>query len=218
MLRQSDSLAEKIYDISATISPKIPVFPGDPRPRVLPRIRICDGAPYNVSELSLGSHTGTHIDAPYHFEPRGKTVEELSLDALTGRCTVVEIPSAKIIEVKHVQNLNLKKIPRVLFKTRNSKLWGKTFRKDFTSLSPEAAKVLVTKGVRLVGIDYLSVEQFGSQDFPTHHTLLRAGIVILEGLMLAAIKPGNYDLVALPLKLKGADGSPARAILRQRNR
>ena len=206
-------LATKIHDISCTISPALPVFPGDPPPRVRRRIQMSRGAPYNVSELVLGSHTGTHIDAPYHFEPRGKTIEKLSLDILVGPCCVVEISKAKVITRAHVDALSLNGVKRVLFKTRNSRFWGKKFHRSFTYIASDAAEALVQKGVQLVGIDYLSVEKFGSKDFATHHALLRRGIVILEGLALAKIKPGKYQLVALPLKIRGGDGSPARAIL-----
>lgn len=170
------------------------------------------GAPYNVSQLQLGSHTLTHIDAPYHFEPSGKTVDELPLDVLVGPCRVFEIRGAAIT-CEHIRALNLRRTTRVLFKTRNSESWSKRFKKSFTYITPDAANALVEKGVRLVGIDYLSVEKFGSKDFSTHHSFLRNGVVILEGLNLAKVRPGPYTLVALPLKIEGGDGSPARAIL-----
>ena len=171
------------------------------------------GHPYNVSQLMMGSHTGTHIDAPYHFEPNGRTIDEISLDACIGPCRVVEIPDAVAITERHVAAANLGKTGRILFKTRNSKLWGKKFQRNFTYITPDAAKFLVKRGVRLVGIDYLSVEQFGSEDFMTHHTLLRKRVVILEGIDLSRVKPGDYDLIVLPLKILGGDGSPSRALL-----
>ena len=166
----------------------------------------------------MGSHTGTHIDAPYHFLRQGRTVDKLPLKSLIGPCRVFEIPGANKITARHIKQLDLDNVTRVLFKTRNSLAWGKSFNKSFTYISSEAAQILVQRKVRLVGVDYLSVEKFGSRDFATHLILLRHGVVILEGLMLKGIKPGGYDLVALPLKIKGGDGSPARAILVQRGR
>ena len=206
-------MPSKIHDISVSISRFLPVFPGDPPVEVKPRIRISRGAPCNVSQLILGSHTGTHIDAPYHFEDSGKTVDELSLDVLVGPCKVFAMPDVRAITATQIAKLDLRDTSRVLFKTRNGRLWGKGFCRSFTYLTPDGAKALVEKGVRLVGIDYLSVEKFGSKDFATHHTLLRRNVVILEGLDLSKIKPGNYTLVALPLKIAGGDGSPARVVL-----
>lgn len=171
------------------------------------------GDPYNVSQLLMGSHTGTHIDAPYHFEPRGGTIDKIPLDACVGPCRVIAIPGAMAIMEEHVAAAKLGNSGRVLFKTRNSGLWEKKFHKDFTYITPGAAKALVRKGVRLVGIDYLSVEQFGSKDFATHHTLLRKKVVILEGIDLSQVRPGDYDLIVLPLKIEGGDGSPSRALL-----
>ena len=205
----------RIYDITNTISPELPVFPGDPPASITPRFQMTEGDPYNVSLLAMGSHTGTHIDAPYHFEPEGNTVDNIPLDACLGPCRVVEVPKAMAITPEHVASVDLGRNGRVLFKTRNSGLWAKKFRKDFAYITPEAARHLVSQGVRLVGIDYLSVEQFGSKDFATHHALLRSQVVILEGINLSQVKAGDYELIVLPLKICDGDGSPSRALLLQ---
>lgn len=208
----------KYFDITIPVSNDVPIYEGDPKARVESFMRLADGAAANVSQLCCGVHTGTHVDAPNHFIEGTRRVEDLEFDKLVGPCRVVEIDH-KIdgIALEHLRGIA--GAERVLFKTRNSEFWNepeKGFRTDFTYITPEAAKVLAISGVKLVGIDYLSVEQFGSKDFATHIALLEKEVVILEGVDLRNVPPGDYDLICLPLKYLGGegDGAPARTILR----
>ena len=210
----------KIFDISLTISPDLPVWPGDP-PVELERIESMDeGAQANVSCLNVGVHVGTHVDAPHHFLNDGRTVEQLPLDVLIGLCYVTQLPDG--IEAITAEVLDGTSLPtnvtRILFGTRNSKLWsgGRTeFQEDFVAVTEDGAEWLVEHGIQLVGVDYLSVAPYGDSA-PTHTILLQAGIVVIEGLDLSAVPRGFYDLYCLPLKLYGSDGAPARAILIQK--
>jgi arylformamidase len=211
----------KIYDISVPVAPGVtPVYEGDPGIEVGSWHSIARGDAANVSVLNLGAHTGTHVDAPAHFIEGAPGVISLRLDALVGEARVVEIPSdARAVGESHVREFVPEGCARVLFKTRNSDFWDDPrgrFREDFTYIEPAAARALVSRGVRLVGIDYLSVERFGSEDFGTHQTLLSAGVVILEGLDLRAVAPGAYELICLPLRIAAGsgDGAPSRAVLR----
>ena len=206
-----------IYDISLSISPSLPVWPGDPSVELQQVESIDKGAHANVSHLSAGVHTGTHVDAPHHFLNDGRTVEQLPLDVLTGPCYVAQLPD----DIDAITAEVLAGIPlaegttRLLFGTRNSHLWANevdVFQADFVAITEDGAEWLVAHGIRLVGVDYLSVAPYG-ESTPTHTVLLKAGAVILEGLNLSQVPRGFYDLYCLPLKLKGADGAPARAIL-----
>ncbi|PKN95393.1 MAG: cyclase [Chloroflexi bacterium HGW-Chloroflexi-6] len=206
-----------IYDISLTVSPTLPVWPGDPPVKMTQTESMAAGAQYNLTRLDISAHTGTHVDAPHHFLNDGRTVETLSLEVLTGPCYVVQLPddvdeiSAEVLERTSLPSGTI----RILFGTRNSKLWArdeKNFQEDFVAISPDGAQWLVAHGIKLVGVDYLSVAPF-SDSVPTHEILLRAGVIALEGLNLSQIPRGFYDLYCLPLKLAGADGAPARAIL-----
>ena len=207
----------KIYDISLTISPAMPVWPGDPPVRMTQTESMDSGAEYNLTRLDISAHTGTHVDAPHHFLNDGRTVENLSLDLLTGPCYLVQLPddvdeiSAEVLERISLPDGML----RILFGTRNSKLWAQgqnQFQEDFVAISEDGAEWLVARGVKLIGVDYLSVAPY-SDSVPTHQVLLRAGVIVLEGLDLSQVPRGFYDLYCLPLKLAGADGAPARAIL-----
>jgi arylformamidase len=206
----------KIFDVSLPISKEMPVYPGDPPVKIQRKATIGkDDAKYNLSRLSFGAHTGTHVDAPFHFLENGSTVDRLPLELLMGRARVVEVTSPRIDETA-LKEFDFTADARVLFKTRNSYLWSQPrFVEDYVYITPGAARVLVNEGIKVVGIDYLSVEQYGSQDFETHLTLLKAGTLIIEGLDLREVEPGDYDLICLPLKIKGGDGSPARVVLRQ---
>jgi arylformamidase len=204
------------YDISLTISPRLPTWPGDPRV-VLERVeKIENGSNANVSRLDMGVHTGTHVDAPYHFLPDGKSVEQLNLNLLSGRAYVLHLPEVDLITAG---TLVAARIPprtrRVLFKTRNSDYWARQeadFQTGFVGISPDGAEYLIRRGVKLVGVDYLSVAPY-KQSRPTHEIFLSAGVVIVEGLDLSRVSQGRYTLYCLPLKLAGSDGAPARAIL-----
>ena len=211
----------RIYDISVPVAPgETPVYPGDPGIEVTPFMQIARGDAANVTLLNFGAHTGTHVDAPAHFIEGAAGLPALPLEAFAGEARVIEIePDARAVEERHVTDETIAGAARVLFKTRNSSFWEDPrgrFREDFTYISPEAARALVGRGVRLVGFDYLSVEKFGSEGFETHLTLLSAGVVIVEGLDLREVPAGLYELVCLPLKITAGsgDGAPARAILR----
>ena len=205
----------RIYDVTVPLSKDVPTFPGDPRFEMDFPHRIEDGKPYNVASLKLGAHSGTHVDAPFHFLRDGRTVDQLPLDVLMGMARVAAVPSRDLIRRADVESAGLAGATRVLFKTRNSgTLRRPEFREDFVALAPEAAAWLVEAGVKLVGVDYLSVEKFGSEDFASHHVLLGAGVVIVEGLDLSEVPPGDYEMACLPLRIVGADGSPARVVLR----
>ncbi len=208
----------RTYDISLTISPELPVWPGDPKV-VLKRVsKISDGANSNVSRLELSVHTGTHLDAPNHFLDQNQTtVDQLSLKTLTGRAYVLHLPDeVDLITRTILENAEIPpRTRRLLLRTRNSHEWAgqaRQFNQDFVGIDASGAEYLTERGVRLVGIDYLSVAPFGDSR-PTHEILLSAGIVVVEGLDLSQISQGRYTLYCLPLKLLGADGSPARAIL-----
>lgn len=209
----------KIYDITIAISDRVPIYKGDPTADVEAVTQISKGAHANVSKMCFGVHTGTHVDAPNHFIDGHRRVDQLDLDKLIGKCRVIKIDeTSDAVLPEHLGDLD--GVERVLFKTRNSAFWNepeKGFRTDFTYISSEAARILVDKGVKLAGIDYLSVEKFGSEDFATHITLLGAEIVIIEGVDLREIAPGDYELICLPLKYTGGggDGAPARTILRE---
>lgn len=210
----------KIYDVTIAVSEVVPTFPGDPKVKIDVCAAIANGDPANVSQIWLGVHTATHVDAPNHFIEGTRRVHELDLYKLVGECQVVELKEdVMAIEPQHVESLN--GIERVLFKTRNSYFWSepeKGFRTDFTYIEPAAAQMLVEKGAKLVGIDYLSVEKFGAKSFDTHIVLLENEVVIIEGLDLREVPAGNYELFCLPLKIVGGtgDGAPARTILRSK--
>jgi arylformamidase len=205
-----------LYDISLTISEDLPTWPGDPPIELKKISRIDQGELANVTHLSGPVHMGTHVDAPDHFLGNGKTVDRIPLDTLVGPALVLEVLSPKIISAA---DLNALRIPqgtkRVLFKTVNSTGWKNgthLFQEDFIALSPEAAEILVDLGIQVVGVDYLSVAAFDDPG-PTHRILLEADILIIEGLDLSGIKPGEYRLYCLPLKIAGSDGAPARVLL-----
>ena len=209
-----------IYDVSVSLSADTPTYPGDPGIEIDQLLSMENGDHANVSMIRFGAHSGTHVDAPAHFVAGGAHVEFLELETLIGEVQVVEVPgSVETIDEAFIENNLQPETTRVLFKTRNSSYWDQShasFRSDYTSLDPGAARKLVGLGVKLVGIDYLSVEKFGSDTFETHHVLLSQGVVIVEGLDLRKVSAGVYELICLPLKLSGGsgDGAPARAVLR----
>jgi len=208
-----------IYDISLTISPTLPTWPGDPG-LVLKQIESMDeGANANVTHISAAVHLGTHVDAPRHFVNDGTTVESLPLDVLTGPCYVVQLPDGvEAITAEVLERMELTfDFKRILFGTSNSHWWAKgetKFQTDFVAITEDGAEWLVKRGVQLVGVDYLSVAPY-DDSVPTHVALLKAGVVIVEGLNLSQISRGFYDLYCLPLKIANSDGAPARVILIQ---
>lgn len=205
----------KILDITVTIHPDMPSYPGEFGPTLDVIKSIDRGDKANVSLMGLSTHTGTHVDAPIHFIPGGLSVDRIPPEALFGRVQVVEVDSDGHIGREELEKASLAPgLTRVLFKTRNGRLWeDASFREDFTAIAPDGARWLVQRGLLLVGIDYLSVEPFGAREPETHRILLGAGIAVVEGLDLRKIAPGYYTLVCLPLKIEGSDGSPARALL-----
>lgn len=213
----------EIYDVSVPLSGATPTYPGDPGIRIEPWLTLANGDNANVSFMHFGLHSGTHVDAPSHFIEGGSKVSSLPLNSLIGVADVVEVPDdVRVINSDFVAANCTNSSERILFKTRNSAFWNNPqdgFREDYTYLDAEAAKLLVTSGVRLVGIDYLSVEEFRSEKFETHLALLSKDVVILEGLDLRAVPSGTYELICLPLKIAGGagDGAPARVVLRTLN-
>jgi arylformamidase len=180
------------------------------------------GAPPNVSLLSLSDHTGTHVDPPIHFIEGGATAEQLPIDALVGPCIVLGYDGAENVTGEWLERAGVPRdTTRLLFKTRNSERWRDPthhFTRDIVAVSASAARWCVDRGMRLVGVDYLTIEPQGPEKagYPTHHTLLGAGVVIVEGLDLRGVSPGAYDLLCAPLKIAGGDGAPARVFLIER--
>ena len=209
-------MEQRIYDITVPISATLPCYPGDPAVDITPVAQITRGDAANVSRVTLTSHSGTHLDVPRHFLAHGTTVDAIDLTVLLGPVRVCAIPGTAHITADDVQALHLQGVRRVLFQTANAALWERPgFQSDYVALTAAAAQLLVELEVGLVGIDYLSIDAFERQDFPVHRILLGAGILILEGLDLRVVPPGEYELVALPLLLQDGDGAPARVLLRQ---
>ena len=209
-----------IYDISVPLSATTPTYPSDPAIEIQSWSDLGRGDHANVSLLRFGAHSGTHVDAPAHFMAGGLKVDALPLEKLLGEVTVVEVPiDVTAIDGDFVSHNCNQTTQRVLFKTRNSGFWNNPevgFRTDYTYLEPGAARRLTEIGIQLVGIDYLSIEQYKSESFETHLILLSSGVVILEGIDLRNVSAGRYELICLPLRIAGGsgDGAPARAILR----
>ncbi len=213
----------QIYDVSLPLSSATPTYPGDPGIEIRQWRALARGDAANVSLINFGLHSGTHVDAPAHFIAGGARVESLSLESLIGEAEVVEVGNdVRVIDESFVVANCSRGSQRVLFKTRNSAFWNDQqsgFREDFTFIAPDAARRLAESGIKLVGIDYLSVEEFKSEQYGTHHALLSRGIVIVEGLDLRAVPAGFYELICLPLKIAegSGDGAPARVILRTKD-
>jgi arylformamidase len=204
-------MTTRLHDISVLVHPGMPTWPGDPGITLERVLTLADGAIANVSELCCGVHTGTHVDAPNHFIDGAGGVDSIDLGALYGPALVVDLPDVDAIDEKALEGVSLDGVQRVLFHTRNSLLWQQSeFAMEAVSIMPDGAQFLVGRGIRLVGIDYLSV---GSPE--THRVLLGAGVVCLEGIDLRGVAAGRYELYCGPLKLEGADGAPARVVLGQ---
>ena len=203
-------------DVSVPLYTGMVHWPDNPPVEIEYALSIERGDAANVSKISMGSHTGTHMDAPLHFIENGMSIDQMPLSATMGRARVIEISDPESIKPAELEPHNIQLDERILFKTRNSAHnWeSDTFIKDFVYVSKEAADYLASVQVQTVGVDYLSVGGFYKDGQETHHALLSAGIWIIEGLNLLQIKPGEYDLICLPLKIRGRDGAPARAILR----
>ena len=206
----------KIIDISLPLTESIVTWPGDPPFQIKRRHDLNNGDDATVSELSLGAHTGTHIDAPAHFIAGGSGVESLDLQTLIGPVVVLDVGEAEEITDSVLANLGIPdNAERLLFRTANSQRRlseQAAFSEDFVAISEAGARWLAARPIRLLGIDYLSVAPFQAP-VPTHRILLAAGIVLVEGLALGNVRPGSYQLVCLPLKIDGAEAAPARAVL-----
>jgi len=206
----------RLYDITVPVENDMPVWPGDPPVRLEQVSSIRQGANANVSRLTCGVHVGTHVDAPHHFLDGASTVEAMPLDALVGRAYVADLRRADVIDAAALERARIPpRTARLLLRTRNSEFWRRgerEFQTTFVGVDVDGAEWLARRRVKLVAVDYLSVAPYRNSR-PTHEVLLRAGIVIVEGVDLSRVAPGRYNLTCLPLKLVGSDGAPARAIL-----
>jgi arylformamidase len=205
------------HDISLPISPSMPVWPGDPAISVERVSSVGQGDEFNVSCLQLGTHSLTHVDAPRHMIDEDLSVDRLPLEVLIGPALVVEPrPQKNLITATDLGQLGIRDTERLLIKTRNSDLWmggPYEFEMDYVSLSKDAARWLVNKGIKLLGVDYLSVEPFDAAEPAVHRTLLEGGVIVVEGLNLSQVAEGRYQLICLPLKVRDGDGAPARVVL-----
>jgi arylformamidase len=204
-------------DVSVPLRSGMVHWPDNPPVRIERMLDMECGDAANVSTISLGSHTGTHMDAPIHFVPGGAGMDRMPLDATIGQARVIEIQDPISIKPDELDPHVIGRGERVLFKTQNStrRWWTQDFVEDFVYVSQEAARYLADRGVRTVGVDYLSVGGFWKDGVETHQALLGPGIWVIEGLDLSGIGPGEYELICLPLKVEDGDGAPARAILRR---
>jgi arylformamidase len=206
----------KLIDVSVPLDGNLPTYPGNTPFSLEPIKRIARGDSSNVSTLHMSAHAGTHVDAPRHFFDSGIGVDALPLELLCGRTRVVEVTSRKVVEAEDLAATDLAEDVRVLIKTHNSRLWGSPeFHPEFIGVSEGAARYLVDHGIKVVGVDYLSVEPFKTPGAPTHHALLGGGTIVIEGLNLREVEPGIYDMTCLPLRVVGSDGAPARVVLRK---
>jgi arylformamidase len=206
----------KLIDVTLPLDATLPTYPNNTPFSLEPIKRLAHGDSSNVSTLHMSAHCGTHVDAPRHFFDSGPGVEALALDILMGRVRVIQLTSRTGISAEDLAKEDLSEEVRILIKTRNSQLWGTAeFRTDYVGVTESGARHLVAHGIKLVGVDYLSVEQFKTPGAPAHHVLLGAGTIVLEGLNLRDVEPGIYDLYCLPLRVVGSDGAPARVVLRK---
>jgi arylformamidase len=209
-------------DVTASLDPATtPVYEGDAPMKFdfLKDMRKGDG--FTLSVLSLGAHSGTHIDAPMHFVAGGAPIDQVPLAPLIGPARVIDIADGvQAIDAGELNRHQWKGAQRIIFRTRSSRrgwMTSPTFHRDFAYVAPDAAQLMADAGVQLVGIDYISAEQFGAPAPRTHRILLGKGVPIVEGLALEGVAAGDYDLIVLPMKVRGHEGAPARAVLRRRN-
>jgi arylformamidase len=206
----------KLLDVSVPLDAALASYPGNTPYSLEPIKRIARGDSSNVSTLHMSAHSGTHVDAPRHFFDQAPGAEGLALEMLCGRARVIELTTRKAITAGDLAQRDLSEDVRVLIKTHNSRLWGSPeFHRDFVGIAESGAKYLVEHGIKVVGVDYLSVEEFKAPGAPAHHVLLGGGTIVIEGLNLRDIEPGIYDLLCLPLLVVGSDGAPARVVLRR---
>lgn len=205
----------KIHDVSMPLREGMPVYRNNPEFKRPITHEMAKGHVVNQSRLEMGCHCGTHVDAPYHFEPDGYRVPDMPLEHFVGRARLFHFPDRDCIDRADLEKLDWEGVTRVLFRTRNSEHWltGKPFDPGYVYLTGPGAEFLVERGVRLVGTDGLGIEQCGHKTHPAHHTLLRKGVSIVEGLHFAAVPAGDYILFCGPLRLEGSEGAPARVFL-----
>jgi arylformamidase len=205
----------KYYDISLSLSADTVRWITSQSFELHERRRMSRGDHNNSSAVTMSLHSGTHMDAPFHFVPDGITIDKLPLDLFIGTALVHAVEAERYIKAEHVAEIKLDGITRVLFKTRNSDLLKRSsYDPDFVAFSVEAAEALVAKGVKLVGLDYLSVAHAGEEQVPVHSAFLDHGVALLEGIDLSQVNPGRYELICFPIRIRGADGAPCRAVLR----
>jgi arylformamidase len=206
-----------LIDISLTLRSHMPLWPDTDPLSVVPSMRISKGDEYNVSRIECDLHTGTHVDAPWHGVDDGRTVDQLPLGLLIGPALVAHLPHRSIITSSDLDSLKVPpEMERLLLRTDNSELWRagiNEFRQDYVGVDHGAARWVIRHGIRLLGVDYLSVEPY-DEALQVHKLLLSHGVLLLEGVNLMDVEPGVYELVCLPIKLEGADGAPTRAVLR----
>jgi arylformamidase len=204
----------RVIDVSVPNEVGMHAYPGDPTLQLEPVRQVRSGDPCNLTLLTMGSHTGTHVDAPYHFLADGPRLGDVPFDRMIGEAVVVDLRGRAEVDAASLAGTELRRGDILLCRTDNSWRWEKPgFQRDFTYLTEDAAALLVERRAHAVGMDYLSIERFGSSDFPVHHRLLGAGVFVIEGLDLRHVEAGRYTLVCLPLKFPDLDGAPARAIL-----
>jgi arylformamidase len=206
----------KLIDLTVALDAQLPTYPNNTPFTLEPIKRMARGDSSNVSTLHMSAHTGTHIDAPRHFFDEGLGADALPLEMLIGRARVIELTTRRGIGAGDFAPHDLSEDVRVLIKTVNSRFWGSPdFHTEYVGVTESGAKYLVEHGIKVVGVDYLSVEEFKTPGAPAHRLLLGAGTIIIEGLNLRDVEPGVYDMYCLPLRVVGSDGAPARVVLRQ---
>ncbi len=212
---QNPKLIMRIYDISQPLNEKIAVWPGDQKFRLKWTMRIQEGDSCNVSAVTMSVHTGTHLDAPFHFDEEGCDVGNVPLQCCMGPARVAEVPPCeKSISAAYLKSLDWRDVERVLFRTRKDGCSDQAFSRDYTCLSEDGAEYIAGRGLRLVGVDAPSVDLYSSKTLLCHKILNKKGVAILEGADLSGVPAGDYELICLPLKFSGLDGSPVRAVLR----
>lgn len=204
----------KYYDISLNLSAETVCWITSPPFELIERRRMSRGDHNNSSALRMSAHSGTHVDAPFHFVPDGAAIDSLPLELFIGPALVQAVDAERYITKEHVEAIDWRGESRVLFKTRNSRLLHQSaYDPGFVAFSVGAAQALVARGVKLVGLDYLSVAHADEQ-VPVHRAFLDHGVVLLEGIDLSEVQPGSYELICFPVRLSGSDGAPCRAVLR----
>ncbi len=204
-----------LFDATLPLRKGMISFPGDPLFEMEPFFQCSKGDPFNLARISMGTHLGTHVDPPAHYLEGGMTVDRLPLDSLVGPGIVLDMTGREEVDRSALENSALGDHVRVLFKTDNScRLLESTFHADYVHLTEDGAAYLVERGVVMVGNDYLSIERYGNPGAPVHMSLLRAGVIIVEGVYLLNVPVGPCEILCLPLKIHGADGAPARVLVR----